>query len=191
MIPTILIVAGTLIILISSIWLVRILLSPLVVKWRSIRGEVELIDTGAVKKKRKQDRLFLGSLATVFILIGVFLTLSGWAWGYNIRGDGFWLNQYLSGDNGISEKWDRISDDGDFVSQDGTEYPYYLLVRGDKYEFCGEPCESIVELREKLSKIKPENTVMIIDSFAVSSKIKEAKVLLNEMRISYEMEEIQ
>ena len=164
--------------------------SPLIVRLRNISGVVELQNTGAVKKSRQADRKFLFSLGIGCVLLGALLILAGWAWGFNRQGDGFWLNRYLSGEQGISDKWDRISESGSFIAEDGTEYPYYLLIQGNTYEFSGEVCADIEDVQEQLTKMKRENTVMLIDSFAVSSKIKEAEKMLKEMGIKYEMEEV-
>ena len=49
MIPIILMVIGGLLFLSGWIWIIRIATSPLIVRWRHIRAEVELIDTGEVK----------------------------------------------------------------------------------------------------------------------------------------------
>lgn len=190
MIPIILMVIGGLLFLYGWIWIIQIATSPLIVRWRHIRAEVELIDTGEVKKKRKSDRRFLSCWAIGFILSGALLFLAGWAYGFNLQGDGFWLNRFIEGEQGISDKWDRISDDGSYIAQDGTEYPYYLLVQGNTYEFCGETCKDLTDVQIRLSQIRRENTVMLIDSFAVSSKIKEAEKMLDEMRFNHETEEV-
>ena len=190
MIPIGLMVIGALISLISGIQFIRVLCSPIYVKWGNIFGKVELSDEGAVKRKRKRDRRYLRIVTLTSFFIGAVIFVIGWAIGFNVKGEGFWFNHFISGESIKTEKWDRLTENGSFISDNGNEYPYYLLVNGNTYEFCGEVCENAEDIKTKLSKIKRENTVIIIDSYAVSSKIKEAESILTEMGINYEMEEV-
>ena len=190
MIPIGLMVVGSIIFLISFIDLIKVIMSPLKVRRKNINGQLELNDEGTVKKTRKRDRAFLGSWDGFFAIIGIVLFFFGWSLGYNQKGEGFIFNRFISGESIKTEKWDRLTENGSFISDSGNEYPYYLLVSGNTYEFCGEVCENTEDVKTKLSKIKRENTVIIIDSYAVSSKIKEAESILTEMGIKYEMEEV-
>ena len=56
--------------------------------------------------------------------------------------------------------------------------------------FCKQNCRDTGELKEKLERIPRENTVMIIDSYAVSAEVNAVKALLKEMGIKYETEEV-
>ena len=190
MIPIGLMAIGSIISLISIIDFIIVLKSPLTVKRKNILGQLELNDEGTVKKTRKRDRVILGSWDLFFATVGSFVVLLGWSLGYNQKDGVFWFIPFISGDYKSSEKWDRLSEDGNFISNNGTEYPYYLLISGNTYEFSGEVCEDLEDVKNKLSKIKRENTVIIIDSYAVSSRIKDAEKLLTEMGIKYEMEEV-
>ena len=72
------------------------------------------------------------------------------------------------------------------MADDGRAYTYYILVSGKDISLCGETCRDYADLQEKVSQIRRENTVMIIDSFAVSSVYQSVKNLLNELGIEYE-----
>lgn len=190
MIPTIIMVLGALIFLFSLVMLVRNSISPLVVRWRNTHGEVELISTDKINLSRKKDRTFFYVLFTSTMTAGLLMFCFGFSLGYADKGEGFWFYHLVEGDTVTEQKWDRISDEGDFIADDGRKYPYYLLVRGNEYEFRGKSCENIDAVREQISRIPRENTVMIIDSYAVSQKVKDAEKLLKEMGIQYETEEV-
>jgi len=172
------------------ILLVRILLSPLVVRWKNAHGEVEIIETERINRSRKKDRTFFCILFISLMLIGAMLFCLGFSLGYADKGKGFWFYRAVEGISDETEKWDRISKDGAYVADDGKKYPYYLLVRGNTYEFKGIECENIDEVKEYLSHIPRENTVMLIDSFAVLKYMNDAETLLKEMGIQYEIEEV-
>lgn len=114
-----------------------------------------------------------------------------------LAGLGFLLSDRMGGPapfvassgNAAEEKWDRLTDDGKYKAADGSEYIYCILISGKEYEFNGEPCKDISEIKEKLSEIKKQNTVLIVDHYAVSSYYHDVEDLLKELGISYKYEE--
>ena len=84
------------------------------------------------------------------------------------------------------QTWDEINEAGQFVTEDGKAYTYYILVSGDEVSLSGLPCADMEDLEKRLSEVKRENTVIIYDSFAVSSTYREVKKLLNKMGFDYE-----
>lgn len=111
---------------------------------------------------------------------------AGFYLGYAAKGDGFWLYRKLFPNRIVVHTWDEINENGQYVSEDGKAYTYYVLVSGDEISLSGEPCADLAELKNKLTEIKRENTVMIVDSFAVSATYHGVKKLLNEIGIDYE-----
>ena len=87
-------------------------------------------------------------------------------------------------------RWDRISEDGKYISESGKEYIYYIVIRGSEYEINGELCENIDDVRNRLSQIKPENTIMLVDSYAVASAFYDLESILQESGRNYEIEEV-
>lgn len=169
---------------------VYIALSPLFVKILSINGKGEIVENSIIRKKRKRDRKYLLRISVGMMIMGLMLYGSGYYLGYADRGNGHWLYKMVYKQEGSSDQWDRLTSEGKFAADDGREYAYYLMVRGDEYEFCGEKCADINELREKLLLIKRENTIMLIDSYAVAESYHEAEQLLKELGIEYETEEV-
>lgn len=190
MIPTLIMISGFLIFAVSFILLIRILVSPFVVRWKNAHGDVELIETEQISVSRKKDRTFFIILFVCLMIAGSMLFCLGFSLGYADKGKGFWFYRLAEGSISETKKWDRLSEDGDFIAEDGRKYPYYLVIRGNTYEFRGSECEDIGDVKERLSKISRENTVMLIDSFAVSEKMNDAEKLLIEMGIQYEIEEV-
>ena len=125
----------------------------------------------------------------VAIFAGILMFFAGLYLGYAAKGENFWLYRKLFPDRIATETmaaWDAINENGQFVAEDGKAYTYYVLVAGDKVSLSGETCADLSELKTRLTEIKRENTVIIIDSFAVSSLYRGVKDMLNEMGIDYE-----
>ena len=131
--------------------------------------------------KRQLSAIFL-----ILFLMGPLVFLSGFYLGYAAEGDGFWLYQKLYPQASSNQVWDELNEKGQFVSESGKAYTYYIVVSGKEIALCGEPCADYADLKEKLSQIRKENTVMVIDSFAVSSAYHSVENILNELGLSYE-----
>lgn len=131
--------------------------------------------------KKQLQTLFLSSF-----LLGWMMFLSGFYLGYAAQGEGFWLYQKLYPQASANQVWDELNDEGQFVAESGKAYTYYIVISGKEISLCGEPCADYNDLKEKLTQIRKENTVMIIDSFAVSSTYHSVESILNELGLSYE-----
>ena len=118
--------------------------------------------------------------------IGPIIFFSGVYLGYLAEGEEFWFYRKFYSQTISNQIWDEINEKGQFVADDGKTYTYYILVSGKEISLCGEECEDIFDLKEKLSQIRRENTVIIIDSFSVSSLYQAIKKILNELGIEYE-----
>ncbi|MBQ5989148.1 MAG: hypothetical protein IJL67_06605 [Oscillospiraceae bacterium] len=193
MIPIILVVLGLLLALGGVICLLLIGFSPVVVKIRSIFGLLELEEDKRTKVFRQKHRRELASYSIIAALIGLALAFIGWCMGYAQKGEDFWFyrkykQHYISEEN--PGEWDKISDDGKYIDNNGNKYTYYILVKGNDIRFCNDECRTIDDLREKLNLIPRENTVIIADSYAVASKYEAVKALLKEMGLKYETEEV-
>ena len=123
---------------------------------------------------------------TICIFAGILMFFAGFYLGYAAKGDGFWLYRKLFPDRVVVHTWDEINENGQYVADDGRAFTYYVLVSGDKVSLSGEPCADLEDLEKRLTEIKRENTVIIIDSFAVSSTYRGVEKMLNEMGIDYE-----
>lgn len=193
MIPIIIIIFGLLFILVGITGIAVTAISPLVVKFRSSLGLLEREDDKTTKVFRKRSRQDIISYSATAILTGLALAFIGWCWGYAQKGEDFWFyrkykQHYISEEN--PGKWDKISDDGKYIDNNGNKYTYYILVKGNDIRFCNDECRTIDDLREKLNLIPRENTVIIADSYAVASKYEAVKALLKEMGLKYETEEV-
>lgn len=193
MIPVILVVLGLLMALAGIIGLLLIGFSPVVVKIRSIFGLLELEEDKRTKVFRKKHRRELASYSMIASLAGLALAFIGWCWGYAQKGENFWFyrkykHHYISEET--PGEWDKISEDGKYIDNNGNKYTYYILVRGNEVRFCKDECRNTDDLRNKLDLVPRENTVIIADSYAVASKYEAVKALLKEMGFKYETEEV-
>lgn len=180
---------GVLIALFGLGSLIKILVSPLTIKMHSIIGQEVLEETDQIKRNRKKDRDLLMSISIAMIFIGGLLFLIGIYFGYADRGDGFWFHKLFYDSDEAVLCMDNISDDGRYIAKNGKEYSFYIIVQGDKYEFCSEPCDNFDDLKEKLSHIRLGETFLLVDNYAVAAEYNAAIKLLSENGNKIEMEE--
>ncbi len=206
MIAVLMIIAGALMTVFGFIFLLFVIVSPVFAKARSISGRgdpteklIKVISSvygkgslaeNVLKKENHQNRKDLLRLSAGILLFGLLLFGAGYYLGYADRGNGHWFYKLVYHQSDPVPEWDKITTDGRYTADNGKEYSFYLLVKGSEYEFCGEKCADINEVREKLMSIRRENTVMLLDSYAVSSYYHEAEDLLKELAIEYETEEV-
>ena len=190
MIPWILIIAGILLAVFGILGLISLLVLPIFERFEVVyEKEKEIIQSRTDSEFAKHvwyEKRHLTRDFTICIFAGVLMFFAGFYLGYAAKGDGFWLYRKLFPNRIVVHTWDEINESGQYVSEDGRAYTYYVLVSGDKVSLSGEPCANLEELKIRLTEIKRENTVIIIDSFAVSSTYRGVKTILNEMGMDYE-----
>lgn len=190
MIPWTLIIVGALCVIFGVLGLISLLLLPFFERFEVVYDKDKEIlaarmDAEVGKhvwyEKKNLTRDFI-----IAIFAGAMMFFAGLYLGYAAKGEGFWLYRKLFPDRVAVQTWDEINEDGQYVAEDGKAYTYYVLVSGDKVSLSGELCTGLEELEKQLSEIKRENTVIIIDSFAVSSTYRKVEDMLNKMGIDYE-----
>lgn len=128
--------------------------------------------------------LFIAGISC--FLIGVYL-------GYAAKGPGFWFYEKMFGPVETPYYSEKLTDDGKYVSTDGDEYPYYIIVDGNEYIFNGELCANEKELESMLDDIGRKELsfggVILIDNFGVASKYHDAVKLLKEKGVVPKIEE--
>ncbi len=191
MIPWIMMIAGTAMVLLGGLGLASLYIYlPLKEKLEIVYDrDEEFIWARLDPRKRKIVRYKTKQLRMEFLvlcLIGSMLFGVGLYLGYAAEGEGFWFYQKFYPQAANDQVWDDLNEEGQFVSESGKAYTYYIVVSGREISLCGEPCADGVDLKEKLSQIRRENTVMVIDSFAVASAYHSVEKVLNELGLSYE-----
>ena len=85
---------------------------------------------------------------------------------------------------------DLLPDNHAFAAEVGRQAARqgYVLVSGNEISLSGEKCENTEDFRNRLLEINRDNTVIIYDSFAVSSTYHAVEALLNELGFDYEEE---
>lgn len=190
MIPWILIVMGGLLTVGGGLGLLSMVFLPIKERLEIVYNrEYDYILSRMNPGARRQVRMEKARLTRDFVIAfftGLMMFFSGIYLGFAEKGQGFWFYKkfYPGGDK--SQVWDDINEDGQFMSEDGKAYTYYILVSGKEVALRGEPCADMGELKSRLSSIQRENTVVLIDSFAVSSTYHSVEDLLNELGIGYE-----
>lgn len=188
MIPTLMMIAGGIVGLFGLLWTLYIAITPILVKMRSINGEGELVETARIRRIRIRDRKYLIKISLSMLLVGLLVLFSGVYLGYAEKGDGFWFYRLVHGTEDAG--WDKLTEDGSYIADDGSIYKFYLIVNADGYELCGETCADIEDLTVKLRTIKRENTIILIDNYASYEAYKAAEEILTDLGIGYETEEI-
>ena len=193
MIPWTLIIVGGLLVIFGVLGLISLWVLPFFERFEVVYDkDKEILSARMDPEIGKQVWYEKKNLIRDFIVAifaGILMFFAGLYLGYAAKGENFWLYRKLFPDRIATETmaaWDAINENGQFVAEDGKAYTYYVLVAGDKVSLSGETCADLLELKTRLTEIKRENTVIIIDSFAVSSLYRGVKDMLNEMGIDYE-----
>ena len=196
MIAIILVIFGILFSLLGIIGLLAIAVSPLIDDWD-------------VVVRRKDDSLFYATRFGkwvlfqrtkkmaweyfAFLMIGIVLFFSGMYFGYADRGSNFWFYKKIFGEEIDRTHWEQITEDGNYLDDEGVIFKNYILIRGTDIYFNGADEDDIVDYETlektfKSGKIARENEIALIDSFAVSSKYKQVLELLISEGYKYKEE---
>lgn len=190
MIPWVLIIAGALCTVVGVLGLFMILVLPLKDRLETVfEKEKDVIQARLNTEIRKyvwQEKRHLTRDFIVCLLVGIMMFFAGLYLGYAAKGENFWLYRKLFPNTITVQVWDEINENGQFVSADGKAYSYYVLISERDISLSGEPCTDLEDLKTRLSGIRRENSVIIIDSFAVSSTYHAVENILNELGIEYE-----
>ena len=194
MIPWTLIILGALCTIIGVLGLLAILFLPIAERFEIVFDkDKDIVQSRTDSKVRKivlSEKKRLTRDFVICVFAGVMMFFAGLYLGYAAKGEGFWLYRKLFRveAEATAPVWDRINDNGQYVASDGTTYAYYILIDGKEISLNGEPCAGLEDFRTRLQEIKRENTVMIYDSFAVSSTYHAVEALLDELGFDYEEE---
>jgi len=191
MIPWALIIVGALCTLIGLLGLLSILLLPFFERLEIVYDKDKEILAARMDEETGrhvwQEKRYLTRDFVICCVVGVMMFFTGFYLGFAEKGEGFWLYRKLFPDRITAvQAWDEINENGQYVSAAGKTYTYYVLISGNEVSLSGTQCADLPELKEKLSEIRRENTVIIIDSFAVSSTYHAVEDMLNELGIEYE-----
>ncbi|MBQ5311082.1 MAG: hypothetical protein ILP19_03450 [Oscillospiraceae bacterium] len=189
MIPILMMIGGVIVGGYGFVMVLYVLITPHLVKLRTVNGQGEIIETRRIRRIRIKDRVDLIKLFGSLFIIGLLIFAAGYYLGFSARGQGIWFYDLVYGSEDKST-WDKIDDNGSYIAENGGTYRYYLVIEGSEYEFCGEKCEDIDDLEKRLVAIGRENTVVVIDSYAVYSARVDAEKLLSRLGMKYETEEI-
>ena len=190
MIPIIMMIGGALTSLYGIGLTLYIFMTPILVKLRSANGQGEIVETRRIRRIRIKDRKDLLKISCSLLFIGLLVFGSGYYLGFSARGKGIWFYDLVYGSGEEKPKWDRITSDGSYIAENGGTYRYYLVIEGNEYEFCGEKCEDIEDVKKRLEAIGRGNTIVVIDSYASYESRTEIESMLDRMGMNYETEEI-
>lgn len=191
MIPWTLIILGVLSTLVGVLGLAALLLLPIMERFEIVfdkdKDIVQARTDAKIGKIVWAEKQRLTRDFIICIFAGVMLFFAGMYLGYAAKGDNFWPYKKMFPNRVAAVPvWDEINDAGQFVDTDGKAYTYYVLVSGNEVSLSGESCTDLNDLERRLSEIKRENTVMLIDSFAISATYRGVEKLLDELGIAYE-----
>lgn len=190
MIPRILIIVGAILILFGIIGIIALLILPIRENFEIVLGrEYDFIRSRLDPNIRRFVAFKKGRLIKEIITaitVGSLMFFAGLYLGFSAEGEGFWFYKQFYSQEVSSQNWDAINEKGQFVAEDGKVYSYYILMSGKEIVFSGENCEGLEDLKRKLSRIRRENTVILIDSFAAASTYHAVEDMLNELGIEYE-----
>lgn len=190
MIPWTLIIVGVLCTITGVIGLAALIVLPIAERFEIVfdkdKDIVQARTDAKIGKIVWAEKQRLTRDFIICTIAGIMMFFAGMYLGYAAKGDSFWpyKNMFPNRVAAVAV-WDEINDAGQFVATDGKAYTYYILVSGNEVRLSGELCADLNELEQKLSKIRRENTVVIIDSFAVSSTYRGVEKMLDELGIAY------
>ena len=182
-------ILGTITAILGLGLLIKTILSPFWVMFRSLNGQTIPEENENIQRTRRNHRKLLISISFVLICMGGIFFLAGLYLGYAARGEGFWFHKLFYDSEEAVLCMENITDDGKYIAENGKEYSFYIIVQGDKYEFCSEPCDNFDDLKEKLSHIRLGETFLLVDNYAVAAEYNAAVNLLSEKGYKIEMEE--
>lgn len=191
MIPWTLIILGALCTIIGVLGILALFFLPIAERFEIVfEKDKDIVQARTDAKVRKivwDEKRHLTRDFIICIFSGILMFLAGMYLGYAAKGENFWPYKKLF-PNRVAQVpvWDELNDAGQFVAADGKAYTYYILVSGNDISLSGEPCADLNDLQRRLSVIKRENTVIIIDSFAVSATYHGVEKMLDELGIAYE-----
>lgn len=194
MIPWTLIILGVLLAILGALGLLAILLLPIFDRFEIVFDkDKDILQVRTDSKFGKivwKEKQHLTRDFFLCLVIGLMMFWAGFYLGYAAKGENFWLyRKIFPGEVTASAPvWDKINDKGQYVASDGAAYTYYVLVSGNEISLSGEKCENTEDFRNRLLEINRDNTVIIYDSFAVSSTYHAVEALLNELGFDYEEE---
>lgn len=195
MIAIIIVIFGILFSIVGMIGLFAIAISPLIDDWDVVvrRKDDSLFYSTAFGKRilKLRTKKMAWEYFAVFA-IGVALIISGMYFGFADRGKDFWFYKKILGEEIDVTSWDKLTDDGFYKDPEGYEFKCFILIRGDKIYYNGAEdgaiVDSISELKQKVSKTAPENTIAVIDSYALSSTYNEVIEMLDKLPRKYKEE---
>ena len=190
MIPWTLIIIGGLLVAFGVLGLISLWVLPFFERFEVVYDKDKEIRSARMDKEigkqvwYEKKNLIRDFIVSIFA--GILMFFAGLYLGYAAKGDDFWLYRKLFPDRIAVQTWDEINENGQYVAEDGRAFTYYVLVSGKEVSLSGEPCVDMEELKSKLTAVKRENTVIIIDSFAVSSTYRSVVDMLDKLGIDYE-----
>lgn len=190
MIPRIMVVVGALLVIGGVLGLISLVFLPLKIRQETVYDrDYDYIRARLDKSVARYVRGEAWKLArdyALIALVGALMFFIGFYLGFTAEGDGFWFYEKFYPKEAANQVWDQINEQGQFVADNGQTYTYYILISGKEVSLRGEKCEDLADLRNRLSAIRKENTVMLIDSFAVASVYHSVEDILKELGITYE-----
>lgn len=189
MMAWVLIVIGALLVLIGVIGWITLLLLPVHDEMETLydkdKDVIQAKTDPVVKQVVEASKRCVRRYYNLFIFVGIVLFWVGFYFGYASQGESFWLYKKMFPDRISGPVLENINEEGQYVAEDGRGYTYYILVDGENIELSGQKCADLEDLKSKLAKLHRENTVIIIDSFAVSSLYHAIKDFLKELGMDY------
>lgn len=187
MIPYVLSIVGSVAVLYGLIGLVRIAFLPIVRAHQVVfkrKDDYLFYENAKGQRILKSQKKFLLNIYFTLIIVGALVIVAGFYAGFTEHGPNFWLYRTLFS-SGDTERNDRITEDGQYITSDGKEYNYYILIRGADIYYKDELCADSSDLEAKIKGFDRTNTIVIHDDFAVSSAYHAVIDLLDKSGIHY------
>lgn len=185
--PYILIAVGIAAVIYGLFGLIRIAFLPLLRAHQVVYGRKDdylFYENEKGQKLLNSQKKFLLNIYITFVVVGIFVIITGFYTGFTEHGQDFWLYKKMFSVEETQNK-DRINENGRYVAPDGKEYNYYILIRGSDVYFKDELCTDNSVLEEKIRGFDRTNTIVVHDDFAVSSAYHFVINLLNKSGIHY------
>lgn len=196
MLPTVLIVVGTILVGFGVIGIIALSFEPLVkafrvVFLRDVDYYVYDSDRGRITLE-KEYRILRRGLVFV-IVIGTIMLGTGLFLKYTPRGNDLLTSEDTEGVTKGDDEADNMpdiydEDSGKYVSNDGTQYSYCIVISGTTIGFNHNKYSDVNEFEQFLCTLDRGHTILLIDDFAVLKTYKSVTDLLDYYGMNYEEE---
>jgi len=197
MLPSILIVVGAILTSLGVFGLLRIAFEPIQKAFEVVfqrRHDHVFYESGVGKDLLERETKILIIVCIVMTVVGLFFIGFGLTFKYANRGYGSLFSENTEGvTSGESSSTNPLAHGltsaGKYISEDGTEYSYFIRITGNEIFFNNATIGNIEQFKEYIATVDRGITLFIIDDFASSGTYHKVEEILDSYGMIYKVED--